>query len=486
MPLLHRLLAAALVSATLGCSDDKSTAEPEPDAGKPCESEPVVRTTDSGETFVRTPDACFEHLPNWPYEARYVEIDGLRQAYIDEGPSDGEIVLLLHGQPSWSYLYRKMIPGLTSAGYRVIAMDHLGMGRSDKPIELESHSYLRHSDRLEQFIEALGLREVTVFVQDWGSTIGLRIVGLHPEWFARVVAADGDMPVYPPGQLFPPVENPDEVVDMPSLFTDIPAQMEPVYEGCEPLVATEPGFFGVWIEYCLKAASFKPSEVVEAITWFDVPTDEEAAYDAPYPSRIYMTGPRVFPSLVNDMGGQTEEAWAGLEAFDKPFLTLWAGNDAGVLGACETQDNLICSIPGGQGQPHARLFEASHFVQDDQGEELARRMIAWMNGDETVAGNHVAECEAPATLPITADGTGTPCTTDADCTGLEADLCVTDGTASGFCTVEGCAPAECGEPYVCCGDCSEDAASLLPFEESACFPEAVASQLESGAGCSCH
>ena len=116
-------------------------------------------TTADGIDFVRTPDACFEDLPDWPYEAQYVEIDGLRQAYVDEGPADGEVVLLLHGQPSWSYLYRDMIPVLADAGYRVIAMDHLGMGRSDKPTELDAYSYLGHNDRLEAFIDELGLSD---------------------------------------------------------------------------------------------------------------------------------------------------------------------------------------------------------------------------------------------------------------------------------------------------------------------------------------
>jgi haloalkane dehalogenase len=126
--------------------------------------------------------------------------------------------------------------------------------------------------------------------------------------------------------------------------------------------------------YAMTAESFHPAEVVEALTYFDMPAEEEAAYDAPFPSRIYMAGPRVFPSLVNDLAGVNGEAWEGLTAYEKPFLTIWASNDPGNLGSKETQDNLINSIPGAAGQPHVRLPEASHFLQDDQGAEIARRI----------------------------------------------------------------------------------------------------------------
>ena len=135
-------------------------------ATRACDAEPELLMTPSGMEFVRTRDACFAALLNWPYSPQDVQIDGLIQAYVDEGPPDGEVVLILHGQPSWSYLYRKMIPVLVDAGYRVIAMDHLGMGRSDKPTDIEYYTYLGHYDRLERFIETLDLRDITVFVQN--------------------------------------------------------------------------------------------------------------------------------------------------------------------------------------------------------------------------------------------------------------------------------------------------------------------------------
>ena len=341
-----------------------------------------VMTTLDGVQFVRTPDEAFTNLPDWPYEAKYVEIDGLRQAYAEDGPADGPVVLLLHGQPSWSYLYRKMIPVLADGGYRVIAMDHLGMGRSDKPIEIEDYSYLGHCDRLERFIEALELRDINLFVQDWGSLIGLRVAGLNPDWFARIAVGDGALPEFEAeGPVFPPVENPDELAQIPSNFGAIPAQQIPFYDGCELLFGPEGvgeiegNFFGDWIIYAMTAQSFHPAEVVEAMTWFDLSPDVEAAYDAPFPSRIYMTGPRVFPSLVNEVPGTTEQAWDGLRAFERPFLTIWASNDPGNLGSCEAQQIFIDEVPGAAGQPHDRLPEASHFLQDDKGEEIASRLV---------------------------------------------------------------------------------------------------------------
>jgi haloalkane dehalogenase len=172
--------------------------------------------TSNGVQFVRTPDVYFQNLLDWPYDYQYVEIDGLRQAYAEAGPSNGEVVLLLHGQPSWSYLYRKMIPVLADAGYRVIAMDHLGMGRSDKPIDINDYSYVGHADRLEQFIQTLGLSDINLFVQDWGSLIGLRVAGLNPDWFATISVGNGDLFIIPDGfEPFPPVENPNEIANIP-------------------------------------------------------------------------------------------------------------------------------------------------------------------------------------------------------------------------------------------------------------------------------
>ena len=345
----------------------------------------------NGVQFVRTPDEYFQDLPDWSYAYKYVEIDGLRQAYAEDGPSDGPIVLLLHGQPSWSYLYRTMIPVLADAGYRVIAMDHLGMGRSDKPVDISEYSYLGHADRLEGFIQQLGLSDINLFVQDWGSLIGLRVAGLNPDWFATISVGNGQLPVVPAGfQIMEPIENPDEIEDVVSPFVNIPAQQVPYYDGCELIAG---GFdFDAWAYYSMKAASYTASEVVEALTWFDLSEEVEAAYDAPFPNRAYMAGTRTFPALINEVAGVNMEAWAGLTSYTKPFLTIWGANDDGSLGTCEAQQTLIDSVPGAEGKPHVRLDEAGHFLQSDQGEEIARQLVEfygtdWENGSSASCSN---------------------------------------------------------------------------------------------------
>ena len=386
--------------ALAGCSDGKDRS-----GVIPCSAEPEIMKTSAVVEFVRTPDACFEGLPDWSYAPHYVEIDGLRQAYVDEGPADGPVVLLLHGQPSWSYLYRKMIPVLVEGGFRVIAMDHLGMGRSDKPVDIASYSYLGHNERLLTFIDELDLRDINLFVQDWGSLIGLRVAGLNPERFARIAVGDGALPVIPEGfQPFPPVENPDEIEGIAAPFDQIPPQQVPFYDGCKLVAGPQDNsYFGNWMIYAMKSASFRPSIVVEAMTWFELSDEEAAAYDAPFPSRIYMAGPRVFPSLVNEVPGTTEEAWAGLTSFERPFLTLWAANDPGQLGRCATQQNLVNAVPGAAGQPHDRLAEASHFLQDDQGAEIARRLVEFYSdrSDRTELSNRGGRyCEILLGYPV--------------------------------------------------------------------------------------
>ncbi len=362
-----------LVSLTVGAASAQDD---------PCFAEPEIMTTADGVEFVRTPDACFENLPDWDYEPQYVEIDGLRQAYVDVGSGEsGETILLLHGQPSWSYLYRKMIPVLADAGHRVIAMDHVGMGRSDKPIDPDYYTYIDHVERLEIFIEELELEGITPFVQDWGSLIGLQVVGTHPDWFDRLVVGNGFLPTFPEGSVpFQLPENPEVTRNLFHLtITSMPAQQEPLER--EPLEIesiagfdTEGNYFGLWIDYARNDERFRPEVIVEAMTYFDLSDEEQAAYAAPFPSREYMGGARAFPGLVNQLPGVTDSGWAGLGEFDKPFLTIWGDNDGGNLGEPAVQQALIDHIPGSEGWDHVRLEEASHFLQDDQGTEIARRV----------------------------------------------------------------------------------------------------------------
>lgn len=376
------LFILAILVALAGCVAPDLQPPAVPQADDPCHAEPQIMTSADGVEFVRTPDACFDNLSDWPYEARYVELDGLRQGYVDVGPADAEeTILLLHGQPSWSYLYRKIIPVLAAAGHRVIAMDHLGMGRSDKPIAPDYYTYLGHVDRLERFIQALELTHLTLFVQDWGSLIGLKVVGTHPHWFDRVVVGNGFLPVFEAGS------TPFKLPAVPQLtrrvfyrtITSIPPQQPAFYDVQGNLQNTRvssasPSAFGVWIDYARNDKRFVASQIVEAMTYFPLSDAERAAYDAPFPSRLYMGGPRAFPGLVNQLPGVTQPAWEALGRFEKPFLTIWGGNDPGNLGRPMVQQALLDHIPGTAGWDHVRLPEASHFLQDDQGVEIARRV----------------------------------------------------------------------------------------------------------------
>ncbi len=484
---LRPAVAAALASIA-ACVGLASCAS-EPDAAPGCAAEPQLRSTPEGVEFVRTPDACFDALPDWNYAPRYVEIDGLRQAFIDEGPEDGEVVLMLHGQPSWSYLYRRMVPVLVDSGYRVIAMDHLGMGRSDKPTAVEYYSYLLHGERLEQFIVDLDLRDITLFVQDWGSLIGLRVVGLNIDRFARIAIGNGDLPVVPEGVQTVVVEDPEQIEDLPFPFAGVFDQQVPFYDGCNLIVdevvaqlGDDPQLFQAWANYAMKGQSFRPSEVLEKLTWFDLPDAEEAAYDAPYPSRIYLTGPRTFPSLAAGLGGLNEDAWAALSAFPRPLITIWGANDAGSLGQCATQDKYICTVPGAAGQAHARLDGAGHFLQDDQGAEIARRLVSFMRQDGAVVGNYSPDCGDDSG---TEDGLGASCETDDDCADQPADHCLSMPGQTGFCTIEGCRSGECAASFSCCRDCDPAVQAALPFDGSACVPDMASSQLQGVAGCTC-
>jgi pimeloyl-ACP methyl ester carboxylesterase len=300
-------------------------------------------------------------------------------AYVDEGPRDGEVILLLHGQPSWSYLYRRMIPILADAGFRVIAADLVGMGRSDKPVEFERYSYLQHVAWLEEFLDAVpggrgrqgprGLRDITLFCQDWGSLIGLRVVGNMPERFARVVVANGRLPVVPFDiDLI-------QLPDPPRLDPDLPFPFDPR----NPCTLPRLRCFERWATYALTSPTFRPSDVVESGTAIRLTEAEKAAYDAPYPELVYRTGPRVFPSLINTLGEAPTNvgARAVLDAFQKPLLTLFGRLDPN-LGSEAVQAELRDTVPGAVGQPHHAYPDASHFIQEDKGEDLAWRVVDLM------------------------------------------------------------------------------------------------------------
>ncbi|WP_293370077.1 haloalkane dehalogenase [Nevskia sp.] len=284
---------------------------------------------------IRTPDTRFAALPGYPFAPNYLDIDehGLRMHYLDEGPRDGQIVLLLHGEPSWSYLYRKMIPPLVAAGHRVIAPDLIGFGKSDKYTAIDDYSYQRHVDWLVAFIERLDLRGITLFCQDWGSLLGLRIAAEHEVRFARIVVGNG---ILPTGDTSVPIA------------------------------------FKLWRAFALHSPWFPIGRIVATGSKTRLTAAEIAAYDAPFPGNAYKAGTRAFPRLVptesDDPAAPANRlAWGKLGQWTKPFLCVFGRNDP-ILGHADKA--LIAHIPGAQGQPHQRL-PGGHFIQEDQGPALA-------------------------------------------------------------------------------------------------------------------
>jgi haloalkane dehalogenase len=296
---------------------------------------------------LRTPDERFDSLPDFPFAPHYADVaDGeggqLRVHYLDEGPRDGEVVLLLHGEPSWCFLYRKMIPVLTAAGLRCVAPDLVGFGRSDKPAERADYSYQRHVEWMRAALfDALDLRGVTLVCQDWGGLIGLRLVAEHEDRFARVVAANTFLPTgdTPPGEAFLN-----------------------------------------WQRFSQEVEDFAVGVIVSMGCATDLPAEVTAAYDAPFPDDAHKAGARQFPTLVptrpdDPASAPNRAAWEVLRRFTKPFLTAFSDSDPITRGGDRA---FQAAVPGCAGQPHTTIEGGGHFLQEDRGPELARVVAGWI------------------------------------------------------------------------------------------------------------
>ncbi|MDQ2651213.1 MAG: haloalkane dehalogenase [Actinomycetota bacterium] len=293
---------------------------------------------------LRTPDDRFERLEGYPFEPHYVEIpdgDGgtLRVHHLDEGDPSGPVVLLLHGEPSWSYLYRHMIPPLAAAGCRVIAPDLVGFGRSDKPADREDYTYARHVAWLTaQVFDALDLRGITLVCQDWGGLLGLRLVAADPDRFAAVVAANTYLPTGDgkPGKAF---------LD--------------------------------WQRFSQETPQFPVGFIINGGCTTDLSPEVIAAYDAPFPDESFKEGARQFPKLVPTSPDDPEApanraAWEVLSAFDKPFICAFSDEDPITRG---NEKGLLERIPGTKGQAHTTIEGGGHFLQEDRGPQLAQVVI---------------------------------------------------------------------------------------------------------------
>lgn len=285
---------------------------------------------------LRTPDERFAGLADWPFAPRYATVldaDGtpLRLHYVDEGPRDGPPVLLLHGEPSWAYLYRKIIPGLVASGCRVLAPDLIGFGRSDKPAARADYTYERHVDWMSQWLVQLELTDLTLFCQDWGGLIGLRLVAKFPEQFAGVVVANTGLPV---GSGWS--------------------------EG-----------FKAWLDFSQSVPQMPIGMIVNGGTGRDLSPAEIAAYDAPFPDETFKEGARQFPKLVpitpeHASVAENLAAWSVLETFAKPFVTAFSDGDEVTRGGEAT---FQARVPGAKGQPHVTL-SGGHFLQEDSPDQI--------------------------------------------------------------------------------------------------------------------
>ena len=297
---------------------------------------------------LRTPDDRFVDLPGYPFAPNYVEIDNrddqaiggtLRVHYLDEGPADGPIVLAMHGEPSWSYLYRKIIPLLAAAGLRVIAPDLVGFGKSDKPSKKNDYSYARHVAWMQEaIIDHLDLHDTTFFGQDWGGLVGLRLVADNPDRFARVVIGNTGLPTG---------------------------------EGA-PSDA-----FMAWQKFSQDSPVFPIGQILQGATNTTLTDGEVAAYDAPFPDETFKEGARIFPSLVptstdDPAAPDNREAWKVLMQWDKPFICCFSDNDAVTAGG---DAPFLKLVPGAQGQPHATVTNANHFFQEDGAQQIAQILI---------------------------------------------------------------------------------------------------------------
>lgn len=303
-------------------------------------------TTTSDEVrpgVLRTPDERFADLPGFPFQPHYSEVSGYRMHYLDEGPRDGQPILLVHGEPTWCYLYRKMIPVLTSAGYRSIAPDLIGFGRSDKPVDRAVHTYKFHVDAVAALVTALDLQGCTLFGQDWGGLIGLRVAAENEGRFARIVTSNTGLPT-------------GEEKITPAFLVWKKMSQQMLDRGDMPIGT-------------LVATSTKTPAV-------------QQAYDAPFPDKRFKAGPLMLPQLVpvtpdDPATAANKQAWEVLRKWHKPFLTAFGDADPITRGADQLFQR---EVPGCKDQPHATIAGASHFIQETHGEELARKMVEFITG----------------------------------------------------------------------------------------------------------
>ena len=317
--------------------------------------------------ILRTPDERFQNIVDYPYSPNYLTIGDTRIHYLDEGPRDGEIIYLLHGEPAWSYLFRKLIPTLTQAGYRVIAPDMVGFGKSDKYISIDDYSHQMHVDKMTQLIVKLDLRNITAHLHDWGGLVGLRVVAEEPDRFSRIIASNTSL--IAPGRGF--FKDLMSFISYPlfklSIWFQGPATWEEFIGG--------DGFTG-WIRYSRYTDNIDVGGIMQTLG--NVSDSERVGYEAPYPNATYKAGAQIFPYLIPSELRKNEKAYRDVfEKWDKPFLIANSDNDP-VTGNNPRMVEMLKRIPSAE---EILIRGPGHFLQEEAGPEYAQLIIDFINGN---------------------------------------------------------------------------------------------------------
>lgn len=315
------------------------------------------------EQILRTPDNAFDKLADYPFAPHYLEIGGMRMHYIDEGKEYNQTIFLLHGQPSWSYLYRHMVPLFVSAGYRVIAPDLIGFGKSDKPVSSQVHTYANHVAWMEHFVNKLGINNSVAFMQDWGGMIGLRVLARQPRWLDRLIVANTALA---------------EMSDLEKFMVPKVLKLMSIFAGKPSLTKFANNInYGNWARYFSHSEQLQIGEIIQTLTTKKLSQAEITAYDAPFPSADYYAGPRKMPQIVASDLDQVNADWKQLKQWNKPVLTLFSDKDP-FLAERDYDKKFQTNFVGAKDQPHCVIGNASHFLQEDQSHALANQVINWL------------------------------------------------------------------------------------------------------------
>lgn len=313
--------------------------------------------------ILTTPEVAFANLKDYPFESHYMDLGGLKMHYLDEGDKNNKTIFLFHGQPTWSYLYRHMIPLLVKEGYRVIAPDLIGFGKSDKPVDSDAHTYSAHVDWMSTFVKKLGITHAAAFMQDWGGMIGLRVLANNPNWLDRLVVANTALAE---------VKGPTKWI-MPRMLKLLKATSgKPTIQKFAQKVN-----YGNWAGYLSHSKKLEIGQLIQLLTTRNLSPSEVNAYDAPFPNSNYYAGPRKMADIVASDLDAVYDDWQKLKKWEKPVLTLFSDKDPFL--ADQGYDKLFQSnFPGAAGQPHITVTDASHFLQEDQFNKLSDRILNWL------------------------------------------------------------------------------------------------------------